>query len=72
MNRITNIRNGNGINVVALVKGDERYIFLYDDDHRSECLRALGRCATNRDLSFDWYDAARVSQSVRERHSTEL
>ena len=65
MNRITNIRNGNGINVVALVKGSEKYIFLYDDDHRSECLRALGRAATNRELAFDWYDAARLSQAIR-------
>ena len=31
------------INVLALVKGEERYIFLYDDEHKSEALRTLGR-----------------------------
>ncbi len=29
------------INVLALVKGKERYIFLFDDDNRSEALRHL-------------------------------
>ena len=31
------------INVLALVKGEERYIFLYNDSNRSETLRLLGR-----------------------------
>ena len=42
------------INVVALVKGSERYVFLYDDDSRAEALRMLGRYASNPDLSFTW------------------
>jgi hypothetical protein len=54
------------INVLALVKGEERYIFLYDDDHRSEALRTLGRFASNPELSFSWYDAAVLSQRVRQ------
>ena len=29
------------INVVALVKGSERYVFLYDDDSRTETLARL-------------------------------
>ena len=29
------------INVLALVKGEERYIFLFDDSHRSDALRTL-------------------------------
>jgi hypothetical protein len=53
------------INVLALVKGQERYIFLFDDDNRSEALRTLGRFASNPDLSFTWYDAAVLSQKIR-------
>ncbi|MCR9120404.1 MAG: hypothetical protein NXI22_26005 [bacterium] len=53
------------INVLALVKGEERYIFLYDDDRRAETLRTLGRYASNPELSFTWYDAAVLSQKVR-------
>ena len=54
------------INVLALVKGEERYIFLYDDEHKSEALRTLGRFASNPELSFSWYDAAVLSQRIRQ------
>jgi hypothetical protein len=53
------------INVIALVKGGERYVFLYDDDSREETLRTLARYASNPELSFSWYDAAMLSQKVR-------
>jgi hypothetical protein len=53
------------INVLALVKGEERYIFLFDDGNRSEALRTLGRFASNPELSFTWYDAAVLSQKIR-------
>ena len=55
------------INVLALVKGKERYIFLYDDAHRADTLRMLGRHASNPELSFSWYDAAVLSQKIRRR-----
>ena len=54
------------INVLALVKGAERYIFLFDDSSRAETLRVLGRYASNPDLSFSWYDAAVLSQKIRQ------
>jgi hypothetical protein len=54
------------INVLALVKGNERYVFLFDDDNRVEMLRQLGRFAANPELSFTWYDAAVMSQKIRE------
>jgi hypothetical protein len=54
------------INVLALVKGSERYVFLYDDANRAETLRTLGRFASNPQLSFTWYDAAVLSQRIRQ------
>jgi len=54
------------INVLALVKGKERYIFLYDDKSRKETLRTLGRFASSPELSFTWYDAAVLSQKIRQ------
>ncbi len=54
------------INVVAIVKGQERYVFLFDDDTRAETLRTLGRYASDSELSFSWYDAAVLSQKVRQ------
>jgi hypothetical protein len=58
------------INVLALVKGRERYIFLYEDSQRAEALRTLGRFASNPELSFTWYDAAVLSQKVRNNAPT--
>ncbi len=54
------------MNVLALVKGEERYIFLFDDNNRAETLRTLGRYASNPELSFTWYDAAVLSQKIRQ------
>ena len=59
------------INVLALVKGEERYIFLYDDESRAEALRTLGRFASDNELSFSWYDAAVLSQKVRNAENEE-
>ena len=60
------------INVLALVKGEERYIFLYDDSKRAETLRTLGRYASNPQLSFTWYDAAVLSQKIRQESRCEI
>jgi hypothetical protein len=56
---------GSGVNVLALVKDSERYIFLYDDESPETLLQTLGRFASDEELSFTWYDAAVLSQRVR-------
>lgn len=53
------------MNMLALVKGEEKYIFLFDDKNRSETLRQLGKYASDPELSFTWYDAAVLSQKIR-------
>ena len=57
------------LNVIGLVKKEERYIVLYHDDQSSEALRTIGRWASNPGLSFDWWDAARMSYRVLEIRS---
>ena len=52
--------------MLALVKGSERYVFLYTESNRAETLRTLGRFASNPELSFSWYDAAVLSQKIRQ------
>lgn len=59
------------VNVLALVKGDEKFIFLFDDDNRDETLRQLARFAANPELDFSWYDAAMLSRKIRESVFTE-
>mgnify|MGYP000110485035 CR=1 FL=1 len=54
------------INVLALVKGEERFIFLFDDDNRDETLRQLARFAADPELDFSWYDAAMLSRKIRD------
>ena len=54
------------LNVLALVKGEDRYVFVFDDANRLETLRLLGRYAADPQLSFSWYDAAMLSQRIRE------
>lgn len=53
-----------GINVLALVRGEERYVFLYDDSSAEQLLRTLGQYAADPELSFSWYDAAVMSQRI--------
>lgn len=54
------------VSVVALAKGIEQYLFVFDDANRTELLRTLGRFASNPELSFSWYDAAVLSHKVRD------
>ena len=51
--------------LAALAKGDERYAVLFNAAGRVEALRTLGRWAGHDDLSFTWYDAARMSREIR-------
>ncbi len=57
------------INVLAMIKGTERYVFFYDDENRVETLRTLGRYAADPELSFSWYDAAVMSKKIRDMAS---
>ena len=54
-----------GINVLALLKDGERYVFLYDDRSADELLHTLGTYAADPELNFSWYDAAVLSQRIR-------
>lgn len=53
------------LNVLALVKEGERWIFLYDGHSLPRLLQELGRAAADPELSFTWYDAAVLSQRAR-------
>jgi hypothetical protein len=54
-------------NVLALVKGQEHYIFVYDDDSRLPLIDALRDNAADPHLSFNWFDAAVLTQKAREQ-----
>lgn len=53
------------VNVLALIKETERFVFLFDDASHSGLLAQLGEAAADPDSGFTWYDAAVLSQRVR-------
>ncbi|QDT39515.1 hypothetical protein [Stratiformator vulcanicus] len=53
------------MNVIALARHGEQYIFLYDDTSFESLLDQFGQYAADEELNFSWYDAAILSQKVR-------
>ena len=58
-------------NVLALIKGSERYVFVYDDDSRQPLLEEFQAIAANPELMFNWHDAAVLTSKAREQASVE-
>ena len=58
---------GQEFNVLALVKGQEHYIFVYDDESRQPLVDAFRDQAADPRLSFNWFDAAVLTQKAREQ-----
>lgn len=54
-------------NVLALVKGAERYVFVYDDQSVDALIHSLRDHAANPRLSFSWFDAAVLTEKLREQ-----
>jgi hypothetical protein len=52
-------------NILALIKGRERYIFVYDDASRVPLLDAFRDQAADPRLSFSWFDAAVLTEKAR-------
>ena len=55
------------LNVLALIKGQERYVFVYDDNARRELIDVFRQFATNPELSFNWFDAAVLTDKARQQ-----
>lgn len=55
------------LNVLALIKGQERYVFVYDDDSRNELIDAFRLWAADPSLSFNWFDAAVLTEKARQQ-----
>lgn len=49
------------IHVLALVRGEQKYFFLWRDKDRATILRTFARWASE----FSWYDAAELCKTVR-------
>ncbi|MEZ6033615.1 MAG: hypothetical protein R3C17_11015 [Planctomycetaceae bacterium] len=60
------------VNVLALVRDGQRYIFLYDDSSVQQVLSQLAEFAIDPELDFTWHDAATLSQRVRNLQGEEV
>jgi hypothetical protein len=54
-------------NILALIKGEERYVFVYDDDSRAQLIDTLRDQAADPGLSLSWFDAAVLTEKAREQ-----
>lgn len=59
------------VNVLAIVRDGQKYIFLYDDSSVQQVLSQLAEFASDSELDFTWHDAAILSQRVRDLQSEE-
>lgn len=53
------------LNVLALFKGAERFIFVYDDESREETVNDIRDRAADPAVAINWFDAAVLTQRVR-------
>ena len=54
-------------NVLALIKGEERYIYIYDDASRPELIDAFRDQAADPAVNFSWFDAAVLTDKARQQ-----
>jgi hypothetical protein len=57
-------------NVLALIKGNEQYIFLHREEDRPALIAAIRDQAADPRLSMTWADAAILTEKVREQART--
>ncbi len=55
------------LNVLALVKGAERFVFVYDDDGREDAVAAIRDNAADPACSLNWFDAALLTERARKQ-----
>jgi hypothetical protein len=63
---------GDEFNVLALVKGQERYVYVYDDDSRPRVMEWFRTQAADPALSLNWFDAAVLAQKAREQAGAQV
>ena len=60
------------IRQLSLVKGEERFVFRYQQGQEPRVVDAFAELAADRESSFDWFDAAVLSYQMGRRLETEL
>ena len=58
------------LNVLALVKGSERYVYVYDDESREHLIDVFRDQAADPHLSLSWLDVTVLTSKAREQTKT--
>jgi hypothetical protein len=53
------------LNVLALLKGSERFVFVYDDKSRDGIIGAIRDQAADPAISMNWFDAAVLTERAK-------
>lgn len=54
------------MNVLAIVKQEHRYVFVYDDESIPKLRKVLAEYAADGELDFSWLDAIRLEHRLRQ------
>jgi hypothetical protein len=60
------------VKTLSLVKGKQHFCFRYEVGQEGKVLDAFIEMVNNRELSFDWYDAAVLSHQLGQHLSKQL
>ncbi len=60
------------LNVLALLKGQERYVFVYDEASRRDILDSIRDHAANPTIPLNWFDAAVLTERARVQEARTL
>ena len=55
------------LSVLALIKGRERFIYVYDDDSRERLIDTIRDQAADPTVSVSWFDAAALTERARQQ-----
>lgn len=55
------------ISVLALIKGNERFVYLYDEESRDSLIDAIRDQAADSGSSLSWFDAAVLTERARQQ-----
>jgi hypothetical protein len=54
-------------NVLALIKGQERFVFVYDDASHQDLVTLFRQHAADPEVSLTWFDAAVLTDKARQQ-----
>ena len=55
------------LSVLALIRGSERFVYVYDDESFEGLIEAIRTQAADPAVSLSWYDAAVLAERARQQ-----